>query len=60
MRSLRREEKVTVNLLLAFLAGLCFALAALSALLPIPHPLPLVALGLLFQLAAAHVPVRVA
>lgn len=42
-------------LLLVIIAGVCFVLAILSAVLPIPHPVPLIAAGLLFELAAGFV-----
>lgn len=45
---------MTVTTLLGFAAGLCFLLAALSALLPIPHALPITALGLFCWLATGY------
>jgi hypothetical protein len=48
-----------VSLLFVIGAGVCFLLAALSAFIPIPHPLPVMALGLLFQLVSGHVPASV-
>jgi hypothetical protein len=44
-----------MNLILIIIAGVAFGLVILSVVLPIPHALPILAIGLLAWLLGEHV-----